>query len=175
MSVMENETLEQQTKGQHNDFERFVDSASQNQLIENNYDYKIRRALDNAVSTVKNCMHDAILTAMYKMVIPRVAMAVSSITGSSGHGRNSEVQNPDRRSFLRSAGNTPLMSASDRLDLNTNQNRNDETRHEKNFEDGDFPALRSNHDRRTQAHHSRVELNFWGKLEVSRKLVWFFF
>ena len=33
VSIMENETLEQQTNGQHNDFERFVDSASQNQLI----------------------------------------------------------------------------------------------------------------------------------------------
>ena len=82
--AVENETLEQQTNGQHNDFERFVDSASQNQAIENNIDGKIRRAVDSAVVIVENCMHDTILTAMDKVVIPKVEMAVISITASSG-------------------------------------------------------------------------------------------
>ena len=50
--------------------------------------------------TVENRMHDAILTAIDKVVIPRVQMAVKSITGSTGLGTNSEVQNPDRRDFL---------------------------------------------------------------------------
>ena len=101
-------------------------------------------------------MHDAISTAMDKLVIPRVEMAVTSITGSSGHGRNSEVQNPDRGNFLGSAGNTPLMSASSPLDLNTNQDRNVETRNEENFEDGDFSVLRPNYDRRAHTHRSIV-------------------
>ena len=91
-----------------NDFERLVDSASQNQVIENNVDGKIRRAVDNAVLTDENRMHDGIATAMDTVVIPRVDMALKSITGSSGHGPNSEVQNPDRRDFLEDAGNTPL-------------------------------------------------------------------
>ena len=51
VSVMENEILEQQTNGQHYGFERFVDIASQNHVVENNED-KIRRAVDNAVFTV---------------------------------------------------------------------------------------------------------------------------
>ena len=38
--------------------------------------------------TVENRMHDAILTPMDKVVIPRVEMAVRSITGLSGHGPN---------------------------------------------------------------------------------------
>ena len=101
-------------------------------------------------------MHDAILTAMDGMVIPRVEMAVRSITGSSGHGPNNEVLYPDRRGFLRTAGNTPLMSASNRLNLNKNQDRIYETRNEENFEDGHFPALRSNCDRRGQAHHNNL-------------------
>ena len=33
VSAMENETLEQQTKGRFNDFERIVDSANQHQVI----------------------------------------------------------------------------------------------------------------------------------------------
>ena len=34
VSAVKNETLEQQTNGQHNDFEGFADSASQNQVME---------------------------------------------------------------------------------------------------------------------------------------------
>ena len=45
------------------------------------------------------------------------------------------------------------MWASSLLDINKNQNGNDETRNEVNFEDSDFPAIRSNYDRRVQAHH----------------------
>ena len=44
-------------------------------------------------------MHDANLTAMDKVVIPKVKMAVRPITGSSGHGPENEVQNLDRRVF----------------------------------------------------------------------------
>ena len=99
-------------------------------------------------------MHAAFFTAMYKVVIPRVEMVVKSITGSSAHGLGSEVLYHDRRDFLVNTGNTPLMSASSRVDLNTNQDRNDETREKENFEHGDFPAIKSNDDRRTQAHHS---------------------
>ena len=87
---MENETLERQTNGHRNDFERFVDSASQNQIIKNNIEDKTSRAVNNAVLTVENCMHNVILTAMDELVIPRVEMAVKSITGSSGHEPNSE-------------------------------------------------------------------------------------
>ena len=47
------------------------------------------------------------------------------------------------------------MSASSRLHLNIDQDRNDETRDVENFEDGDFPALTHNYDRRAHTHHSR--------------------
>ena len=155
VSTIGKETLEQQTNAhQRTGFERFVDIASQNQVPENNIDDKIGRAVDNAILTVENLMHDAIWTAMDKVVIQRVEMVVKSITSSSGHGTNSEVQNPDRRGFLGNAGNTPLMSASSRLDLYTNQDKNDETRNEKKFEHCDFPALRPKYGRRTHAHHN---------------------
>ena len=78
--------------------------------------------------TVENRVHDAILTAMDKVVIPRVDMAVRSITESSVGGLSSLVQNksrPDRRDFSGNAENTPLMSSSSRLDLNIDQDRND--------------------------------------------------
>ena len=100
VNAMVNETSEQQIHGQHNDFERFVDSSSQNHVIEINIDDKIRKTIDNAVLTVENRMHDAILISMDKVVFPRVEMTVRSITVSSEHGPNSEVQNLDRRDFL---------------------------------------------------------------------------
>ena len=69
-------------------------------------------------------MHDTILTAMDNVVIARVEMAMRSITGSSRHGPNSVVQNSDRGDFTGNTENTPLMSASSRLDLNIDQKKN---------------------------------------------------
>ena len=109
---------------------------------------------------VKNRMHDAILTAMDKVVMPRVEMAVRSITSSSGHGLNSVVHNPDRNDSTGNTENTSLLSSSGRLDLEIGQDRIDETRDIENFEDGDFPEIKPNHDRRAHAHqiNTRVEL-----------------
>ena len=70
VNAMENEILGQQTGGPYKIVEGFYNSSSQNQVVENKIVDKIRRAVDNAVLTVENCMHDAILTAMDKMVIP---------------------------------------------------------------------------------------------------------
>ena len=61
---------------------------------------------------VENSMQDLILTAMDKMVIQRVEMAVRSITVSSGHGPNSVFQNLDLKDFTGNTEKTPLMSAS---------------------------------------------------------------
>ena len=83
-------------------------------------------------------------------------MAVKSITSSTGHGTISEVQNPDRRVFLGNIRNIPLMSASSRLDWGNELNRNDETRNNEDFGDGDFPAFRPNYDRRAHANHSLI-------------------
>ena len=80
------------------------------------------------------------------MVIPRVEKPVISIIWSSARGPNSVVQNHDQRDFSGNMENTLLMTASSRTDLSINQDGNDEIRNGENFEDGDFPALRLNHD-----------------------------
>ena len=138
---------------QSNDFERVDNGARQSHVIENNIDEQITRVVSSAVMTVENGMHDAILTALDNVVIPSVEMAAQSTTGSTGHGKYSEVQNPDQRDFLGNNRNTPLMSASSRLYLDNKLNRNDETHNIEDFEDGDFPALKPNYDRRAHAHH----------------------
>ena len=152
--MTENEKLEPQADCRHRDFERTVDNASQNEVIGNNTDDRIKDAVDSAVITDENRRHDAILTTLNDVVIPRVEMAVRSITGSSRNGPNSIDQKPDRRDFTGNSENTPLRSTSSRLDLNIDQHIIDETRDIDNFEDGDFPATRLNYDRRAHAHHS---------------------
>ena len=94
---------------------------------------------------------------MNNMVIPRVDMVVRAITGSSGNGANSVVQNLDRRNVPGNTENTLLMSASSRLDLKIEQDRIDETRDIENFEDGDFPAVRPNYDRGAHVHHTLLD------------------
>ena len=116
-NVSESENLEQQTNGQTNDFERVGNSVRQTQVMENKIDDQITRAVSSAVMTAENSMHDAILSVIDNKVNPRVEMAVKSITDSTGHGMNGEVQNSDRRDFLGNIKNTQLMSASSRLDL----------------------------------------------------------
>ena len=87
------------------------------------------------------------------MVIQRVEMAVNWIKGSTGHGTSSEFRNPDRRDLFGNIRRTLFMSASSRLDLDNELNRNDETRDNEDFQDGDHPALRPKFDRKTHAHH----------------------
>ena len=64
------------------------------------------------------------------------------------------IQNPDQRDFTGNTEDTPLTSASSRLDLNIKQDGNDDTRDVGNFEGGDFPALTPNYDGRALAHHT---------------------
>ena len=97
--------------------------------------------VDSAVIAVENRMHNAILTEMDNAVIPRVEMAVKSITKSSGRRPSSAVQMLDQRDFGGNIENTPLISASSKRDLNVDQDRNDKTLNVENFGDGDFPAL----------------------------------
>ena len=140
VKTMANEALESQVNGHHEDFEKIVDSASQNQVIGIITDDKIRNAVASAVFAVENCMHDAILTAMKNVVIPWIEMAVRSITGSSGSGPNSIVQSPDRRDFARKIEKTPLRSASSWLDLKIEHNGIDGTPDNDNSKEGDFPG-----------------------------------
>ena len=170
VGVKENEISVSQTVGRYIHPERFADgeiSACENQAIGNTVGDKIRKEVDKEVMTVENCMHDASLTAMDNVVIPRVEMAVKSFTGSSGDRTNSAVQNPDRRDFIWNAEDTPLKAAADRLDLNIDQDRIDETRDIGNFKDDDFPAFRPNYDRQAHTHLSsqkpknlRISLHF---------------
>ena len=91
-----------------------------------------------------------------------------SITESSGRGPNSVVQNADQRDFTGITENTPLTSASSRVDLNLEEG-DAETRNVGNFEDGDFPVLRPNYDRRDHAHPSHQKVTVTSTYQVDVK------
>ena len=99
---------------------------------------------------------DAILTARDNVVKARVEMDVRSITDSPGRGPSSVVQNPDRRVFAVNTGDNQLMSTSRGTDVNVDQSKKDKTPNVRNFEDGDYPALRPNYDQRVHTHHTWV-------------------
>ena len=131
-----NETLQPQANGRYDNAEKTFYGENityQNEVIENNIDDKLRKLVDVAVLTVENRMHDAILTALDNVVFPRVEMAVKSITGSSGQGPSSVVQNPKQRDFTGNTENTSLMLAASQLNLNVDQDRDDWTRNVENF------------------------------------------
>ena len=117
VSVMENESLEFQTNGHCSDLERTVDSETHNQLIGNSSGDKKRKVVDSSVLSVKNHTQNAFLTTMDNVVIPRVEMAVRSITESSGQGRSNVVQKFARRDLTGNTLNTLLMPAPSRLNL----------------------------------------------------------
>ena len=125
VSKIGNDILEHQTNGLFGDSEKIFDDASQSQVIGINSDNEIRKMTDNAALVVENGMQDATLTAMDKIVIPRVEMPVRSVACSSGHGRNSVFKNPDWRDFTGAIVKTPLVSFCSRLDLNIDQDRID--------------------------------------------------
>ena len=77
--MSENQNIKKQASCRHRDFQRILDTASQNQFIGNNTDDKIRDAVDSAAIAVENLMHDAVLTALNDIVFPRVEMAVDRL------------------------------------------------------------------------------------------------
>ena len=86
-------------------------------------------------------------------------MAARLITGSSGNGPNGIVENLDRGVFTGENKNTLIRSASNRLDLDIEQDEIDETRDIDNYEDDDFPAARLNYDRWAHTHHMATGYN----------------
>ena len=113
-SAIVNETLEPQTNNLSNSCERIAvgeNSACQDGVVDETIDDKIRKAFDNAVMTLKNRIHDAILTAMDNILITRVEMAVRLITESSIRGPSNMVLNPDQHDFTGITKNIALTSA----------------------------------------------------------------
>ena len=78
MGVTDNNILAQPTNGQHNDLERLVESAIQNQVMKIHAQdkEKLRKAVDDANLIVENCMHGNSLTTTDELATLGVQMVI---------------------------------------------------------------------------------------------------
>ena len=140
-NTIENQTTEPQTVDLINisgSCRAGENGESYDQIFEINIADRNRKELEKTVTVVQNQVRDAILTAMVNVVKHSVEMALKLIAESSGGGSSKVVQNRDKSDFLRKMENIPLMKVSSRADLNSDEDKTDETRNFENFRDGDF-------------------------------------
>ena len=107
------------------------------QTLERTLTDKVCNEVNNAVATFKARVYDAILAEMHSLVILRVELVLKSINVSSERDPGSAVLNRDQRDFSENADGF-LITASCRLDSNTDLNRIDETRGNITVEANDY-------------------------------------
>ena len=79
------------------------------------------------MTMVKTRKHDAVLTVIESLLIPRAELAMKSVNASSRRSVDSVVLDPDRSDFLRIVESL-LTTASSRINSNTDLKSIDETR-----------------------------------------------
>ena len=127
------------------------------------------RDMESAVTVVKNRVDGPILKVMDNLLKPKVEFTLRLNNASSPRGPASLSHIPDQRNFSGKTEDTLLMTESNRTDLYSNYNRNNETRANETIKNGDFPILKSNPDRQTHTHQNRNQL-YPGK----SKMYWLF-
>ena len=89
--------------------------------------HKLHDEVSSVMTTVGARVQDATLTAMESLMIPWVELAINVVNASSGRDADSVMPDPDQRDF---SGNIKglQMTASSRMNSNTDLNKIDETR-----------------------------------------------
>ena len=120
--------------------------------LEENIVSKVRSELDNLMKLVETRVRDAVFTAIENSVIPRVQLAMKSANASSGRSVDGNVLEPDQGDF---SGNIEglQMTASTRINSQTDLNWIDETRGNITAEEGDLLVNEKNIDRQIYTHH----------------------
>ena len=103
------------------------DSQVDLQTLQKNLSGKVRSEMEKVVATVKTGLHEEILTAMEKLVVPSVELVMRSAGNFSACKPSSVVLGPDQKEFLGNI-NSLQMIASSRLNSNTNISGIDESR-----------------------------------------------
>ena len=137
--------------------------------LEENIVKKVRREVDNLMTSVETRIQDAVLTAIENLVIPSVELALKSANAPSERSVDGIVLDPDQRDFLSKIEGL-RMTAPSRINSHTDINRIDETRANITVEEGDLLVNEKNIDRQTYAHHSCVR--FWNFSSQDRSRFW---
>ena len=107
--------------------------------------------MSNIVDAVEDRILNAILTAIYNIVAPKIELAIRSINTSSGQDVTSVTANSERgehvginASFENASGNDNILQVS---------NVNDETRHNVPDEVSELSVPETHFNRQTHTHH----------------------
>ena len=112
---------------------------------------RIDREMSNIVDTVEDRIQNAILTAIEKIVAPKIELAIRSINASSGRDATSVSANSERRK--RVGINASFENASKNNDTLDASNVNDETRHNNPDEVSELSIPETHFDRQAHTHH----------------------
>ena len=72
----------------------------------------VRSEVDSVMTTVESRVQKAILTATESLVIPRVELAMKSVSASSGRDIDNIVPDSDQRDFSGNIGNLQMTPSS---------------------------------------------------------------
>ena len=116
------------------------------------FNERIDREMSNIVDTVEDRIQNAILTAIDKIVAPKIELAIRSINASSGRDVTSVTVNSKRGEHV------GINASSEKASGNNNtlgvSNRNDETRHNIPDEVSELPVPETHFDRQPHTHHT---------------------
>ena len=122
--------------------------------LERCFNERIDREMNTIVDTVEDRIQNAILTAIDKIVAPKIELAIRSINASSGRDATNVSANSERRghvgintSFEYASGNSNTLGVS---------NVNDETRHNIPDEVSELSVSETHFDRQTHTHHTEA-------------------
>ena len=119
--------------------------------LERCFNERVDREMNNIVDTVEDRIQNAILTAIYNIVAPKIELAIRSISASSGRDVTSVSVNSKRREH---AGiNASFENASGNNDTQVISKVNDETRHGITEEVSEFSVPETHFDRQPHTHH----------------------
>ena len=122
------------------------------------FNERIDREINNIVDTVEDRIQNAILTAIEKVVAPKIELAIRSIIASSGRDATSVSANSERKE--RVGINASFENASKNNDTLDVSYVNDETPHNILDEVSELSAPETHFDRQSHIHHTNAAQNF---------------
>ena len=127
------------------------ESAMNVKTLERCFNERTDREMSNIVDTVEDRIQNAILTAIEKVVAPKIQLAIRSINASSGQDLTSASATSERREYIGS--NFPFENASENNNTLGVTNVNDETRHNIPDEVSELSVPETHFDRQAHTHH----------------------
>ena len=119
--------------------------------LERCFNERVDREMNNIVDTVEERIQNAILTAIDKIVAPKIELAIRSISASSGRDVTCVSVNSERR--VHTGINASFENASGNNDTQVISKVNDETRHSITEDVSELLVPETQFDRQPHAHH----------------------